>query len=74
MPKNNIPVLILQSQKDGIAKYVHRLYQGDGVKVYDITNYNETDLFREHLYHMADPLKTSKIIDEFISEIEMKKK
>lgn len=73
MPKYNIPVLILQSQKDGVAKYVHRIYQGDGIKVYDITNYGETDLFREHLYHMADPIKTARIIDEFIREIESKK-
>jgi 6-phosphogluconolactonase/glucosamine-6-phosphate isomerase/deaminase len=74
IPKYNIPVLILQSQKDGVAKYVHRIYQGDGIKVFDITNAGETDLFREHLYHMADPIKTAKIIDEFIIETEAKRK
>lgn len=70
VPKNKIPVLILKSERDGVAKYVPRLYQGNGVEVLDITHPNEKDLFREHLYHMVNPLYTSKLIDDFISKSE----
>ena len=62
----NIPILILKSEKDGVAKYVYRIYQGKNIVVKDVTNYNEKDLFREHLYHMVYPHETTAIIDEFI--------
>ncbi len=71
MKKNNIPVLILKSDKDGIAKYVPRLYQSSNVEIVDVTNEKEEDLFREHLYHMVDPWKTTQVIDDFISRVEV---
>ena len=71
IPKHNIPVLILKSEKDGVARFVPRLFTGEGIKVIDITDLKETDLFREHLYHMVHPRQTTVIIDEFIQETEM---
>lgn len=70
MPKNNIPVLILKSDRDGVAKFVPRLYEGKGVEIKDVTDPYENDFFREHLYHMIHPQNTSKIIDDFISKTE----
>lgn len=72
MTIHGIPVLILKSEKDGVAKYVHRLYRGDGIVVRDVTDHDEKDLFREHLFHMVQPLQTANIIDRFISETELK--
>jgi len=73
MPKYNIPVLILKSERDGVAKYVTRIYHGHNVHVMDITNPDETDLFREHLYHMVNPQETTEIIDDFIERTEAKR-
>jgi 6-phosphogluconolactonase/glucosamine-6-phosphate isomerase/deaminase len=70
MPKNNIPVLILKSERDGVARYVPRIYEGKGVEVMDVTNPQEDDLFREHLYHMVHPHRTAQIIEEFITRTE----
>ena len=70
--KNNIPVLILKSRRDGVAKFVPRIYEGKNIEVIDVTNETETDLFREHLYHMTHPHHTVSIIDEFITKIEKK--
>ena len=70
MHKYNIPVLILKSERDGVAKFVPRIYEGNGIEVVDITDKKETDLFREHLYHMVHPQQTAKIIDEFIVKAE----
>ena len=54
-----------------MAKFVPRLYEGDDkIQIIDVTNKNETDLFREHLYHMVDPQHTTRIIDNFITEVE----
>src|SRR5690606_38506923 len=53
-PINNIQVLIVKSERDGVAKYVPRIYNSLDIRVIDITNYNEKDLFREHLYHMIN--------------------
>jgi len=72
--KHHIPVLILKSELDGVAKYVPRLYESENVKVIDVTNGSESDFFREHLYHMVDPVTTSKLISEFIDSIEAKNK
>lgn len=66
----NIPVLILKSEKDPVAKFVPRIYRNCGAKIIDITNPRESNLFREHLYHMVHPKTTSRIIDEFVSAIE----
>ncbi len=73
-PKYNIPVLILKSENDGVAKYVPRIYQGRNIEVTDVTNANEHDLFREHLYHMVYPEKTTQIIDDFIVKTEANRK
>jgi 6-phosphogluconolactonase/glucosamine-6-phosphate isomerase/deaminase len=70
IPKLNIPVLILKSSRDGVARFVPRIYQGEGIEVMDVTNEKETDLFREHLFHMAHPHHTVQIIDEFITKVE----
>lgn len=66
IPKRNIPVLILKSERDGVARFVPRMYQGKNVEVIDVTNEQEHDLFREHLYHLVNPERTSEIIDNFI--------
>ncbi len=72
MEKNGIPVLILKSGRDPVAKFVHRLYEGKMVEIIDITNELETDLFREHTYHMVHPKTTSRLIDAFIKDAELK--
>jgi 6-phosphogluconolactonase/glucosamine-6-phosphate isomerase/deaminase len=68
-----IPVLILKSERDSVAKYVPRIYRGEGIEVIDVTDHDEKDMFREHLYHMIQPLHTSTIIDRFIGEVELKR-
>jgi len=72
MAKHKIPVLILKSEKDAIAKYIHRLYDTPNVRVVDVTNKQEKDLFREHLYHMANPEKATEIIMDFVDDCERK--
>lgn len=67
--KQNIPVLILKSNRDGVAKYVPRIYEAEGVRVIDVTNEHENDLFREHLYHMVQPERTAEIIEAFIRSV-----
>ena len=73
IPQQNIPVLILKSERDGVARFVPRIYKGENIEVMDITNEHEYDLFREHLFHMVHPQRTSAIIDEFITGIEGEK-
>lgn len=73
MEAYHIPILILKSERDGVAKFVPRLYQGNNIEVVDITDRNEKDLFREHLYHMVHPQQTARIIDEFIEKAESKR-
>jgi hypothetical protein len=70
MEAHNIPILILKSERDGVAKYVSRVYDRSHAQVIDITDKGERDLFREHLYHMVNPLLTTVVIDQFISQIE----
>ena len=70
MESHGIPILILKSERDGVAKYVSRVYDNSHAQVIDITDSGERDLFREHLYHMVNPLLTTVVIDEFISNIE----
>ena len=70
IPQLDIPVLILKSERDGVARFVPRIYVGENIKVIDVTNEYETDLFREHLYHMAHPHRAVEIIDEFITTVE----
>ena len=70
MEVHGIPILILKSERDGVAKYVSRVYDNSHAQVIDITDTGERDLFREHLYHMVNPLLATVVIDEFISNIE----
>lgn len=70
VPNKNIPVLILKSERDGVARFVPRIYEGKNIEVMDVTNHNEYDLFREHLFHMAHPHRATRIIDEFIRKTE----
>jgi len=70
MQKHNIPVMILKSERDIVAKFVERIYRGSHATIIDVTNPHETELFREHLYHMVNPYNTSKIIGRFIEECE----
>ena len=72
-PKRNISILILKSEKDGVAKFVPRLYQGRNIEVIDVTNHNEKDLFREHLFHMIFPQETTQLIDTFVTQTEEKR-
>lgn len=74
MAKHNVPILILKSKRDAIAKFVPRLHKTHNVNVIDVTNAEEKDLFREHLYHMANPRKATKIISNFIDSNEVLRK
>ena len=74
IPQRNIPVLILKSERDGVARYVPRIYVGKNIEVVDVTNPDEEDLFREHLYHMIQPQRTTDIIDRFITRTESARK
>ncbi len=69
-PKHNIPVLVLQSRNDIVAKFVPRAYDDGHSEVRDITDENELKLFREHLYFMVNPLVTAQTIDEFVKQVE----
>jgi len=66
MEAHGIPVLILKSERDSVAKYVGRIYDHCHAQVIDITDTNERDMFREHLYHMVNPLLTTVVIESFI--------
>ena len=70
MEAHGIPVMILKSERDSVAKFVKRIYENSHAQVLDITDAGEKDLFREHLYHMVNPLLTTVIIEGFVSQIE----
>ena len=70
--ETKLPILIIKSERDAVAKFVPRLYSGENVEILDVTRYNEKNLFREHLYHMLYPKKTVEIVSEFISKVEAK--
>ena len=70
LPQRGIPILILKSERDGVARYVPRIYEGENIEVIDVTNSQEEDLFREHLYHMVHPHRTADILDRFITKTE----
>jgi len=74
MAKYNVPILILKSEKDAIAKFSSQLHQTPNVTVVDVTNEKETDLFREHLYHMVNPEKATNIIVDFVERVEAQRK
>lgn len=73
MAKYNVPILILKSEKDAIAKFSPQLHRTPNVRVIDITDENETDLFREHLYHMVNPEKVTNIIVDFVERVEARR-
>ncbi len=70
IPNKKIPILILKSERDGVARFVPRIYTGENIEVMDITNHHEYDLFREHLFHMAHPYRATEIIRDFITKVE----
>ena len=70
MEAHGIPVLILKSERDTVAKYVPRIYDNSHAQVIDITDQGENDMFREHLYHMVNPLLTTVVIEQFVSQTE----
>ncbi|MCB9233930.1 MAG: 6-phosphogluconolactonase [Bacteroidia bacterium] len=69
-----LPVLILKSEHDPVARYVPRFYDNSGVEIQDVTNFEETDPFREHLYHMVHPRTTARLIEAFIQKNENKRR
>ncbi len=71
--KFEIPILILKSERDPVAKFVPRIF-GDNsvVTIIEISNPEEKDVFKEHLYYMIHPRATIDIIDRFIQENEEK--
>ena len=74
LEKYNIPVLVLKSERDPIAKFVSRVYDSSpNVTILDITNKEEKNLFKEHLFYMIQPYTTINIIDSFVKETESKK-
>lgn len=66
--KAGVPILILKSERDSVARFVPKYYDDPSVQIIDVTNDNESDKFREHLYHMINPKDTTLIIDRFIQE------
>jgi 6-phosphogluconolactonase/glucosamine-6-phosphate isomerase/deaminase len=74
MAKYNVPILILKSEKDAIAKFSAKLHKTPNVTVVDVTDEKEGDLFREHLYHMVNPEKATNIIVDFVEGVEAQRK
>jgi hypothetical protein len=64
------PVLILKSERDCIARFESRFYTDEHVKVIDVTDYEQKDLFKEHLYHMVFQDEIIETIENFITTIE----
>ena len=68
---NNIPTLVLKSDIDPIAKFVPHLYEtSKNTTIIDVTNADEKELFKEHLFYMIHPHTTIDLIDQFIKETE----
>ncbi len=75
IPQHNIPVLILKSENDGVAKYVTGIYEGSAnTEIVDITTHEEKNRFKEHLFHMVHPKNTTRLIEEFIEKAEAARK
>ena len=70
MEAKKLPILVLKSENDCIAKFSPKFHTGDNVEVIDVTNHKEKDLFKEHLYHMVFLDETIDIIDKFITRVE----
>lgn len=74
MKQLNIPILILKSDKDAVARFVERIYDDGYTEIRDITNHKEKALFREHLYFMVNPRICSQIIEAFVKDAEERRK
>lgn len=70
MQRLGIPVLILKSDKDAVARFVERVYDDGYTEVRDVTDHDERELFREHLYFMINPRRASQMIEQFIKAAE----
>lgn len=70
MEKHDLPILMLKSERDCIAKFVTRFHIGSNVQIIDVTNPHEDDLFKEHLYHMVFQNETIELIHNFIRRVE----
>lgn len=71
--KYQIPTLVLKSENDPIARFIPEVYSSTpNVKILDITNTEENEIFREHLFYMIHPHTTIAIINDFIKEVETK--
>ncbi len=69
--KYKIPTLILKSEIDPIARFIPEVYDStSNVKIMDITNVKEKEIFREHLFYMIHPQTTIAIINDFIKDVE----
>lgn len=69
--KNNIPTLVFKSDIDPIAKFVPHLYEkSNNTTIVDVTEFEEKELFKEHLFYMIHPHTTINLIDQFIKEID----
>lgn len=67
--KNKIPTLVLKSELDPIARFVPQFYENtSNAAILDITNNDETDLFKEHLFYLIHPHTTINILESFIEE------
>jgi 6-phosphogluconolactonase/glucosamine-6-phosphate isomerase/deaminase/alpha-beta hydrolase superfamily lysophospholipase len=72
--KYKIPTLVLKSSIDPIAKFVYKPYEyTENATILDITNYDERDLFKEHLYYLIRPQTTIKVIEQFVEANENNK-
>ncbi len=65
----DIPVLILKSTRDPVARFVSRVYNSENVEIMDVTNEDTNNVFSEHLYHMVNPYWTADIIDDFVAKV-----
>ena len=66
---NNIPTLVLKSAIDPIAKFVPHLYEtSKNTTIIDVTNTDEKEIFKEHLFYMIHPKTTIDLINQFIKE------
>ncbi len=74
MKELNIPILILKSEKDAVAKFVDRIYNDGYTEIRDVTDYKEREMFREHLYFMVNPRVVSQLIEAFIKQAEGNRK
>ena len=70
MEKHKLPILMIKSERDCIAKFVPRFHTGTNVEILDVTNPNENDLFKEHLYHMVFQKETLELIENFIDRVQ----